>query len=184
MTGTVGASRCRWKQCKIKKHFLFGGMGKNSYFCTEFLKHTKKMKKVLLTLFAVMALSFGAFAGNDAYTVDDNAIEQAFAEAAEVSVADVQLFADDMIGMQSMTSVSSASYANPWPAFAICYFLGGFGIHRHYLGTSKPMWLYYTLTCGGVFGIAYTIDTIVLFIGAIQNDISRYCNNDSFFMWL
>ena len=131
-----------------------------------------------------MAISFGTFAANDAYTVDDNAIEQAFAQAAEVNVAEAQLFADDMLGMQTVASFENASYANPWGAFAICWFLGGFGIHRHYMGTSKPMWLYYTLTCGGIFGVVTTVDWVVLLIGAIQGDISQYCNNDSFFMWL
>ena len=131
-----------------------------------------------------MAFSFGAFAGNDAYTVDDNAIEQAFAEAAEVNIADVQLFADDMLGMQNVANLSSASSVNPWVAFALCWVLGGFGIHRHYMGTSNLMWLYYTITCGGIFGIVTMVDWVVLLIGAATNDISQYCNNDSFIMWL
>lgn len=145
------------------------------------------MKKVIFSLFAVLALSFSAMADNgDAYTVDDNAIEQVFAQSAEVNVADVELFGSMNLVSPEMpvTSLQTVSNANPWGAWAICWFLGEFGIHRHYLGTSKPMWLYYTLTCGGIFGIVTIVDWVVLLIGAIQDDISAYCNNDQFFMWL
>lgn len=145
------------------------------------------MKKVLFTLFAVCAMSFGAFAENgDAYTVDDNAIEQVFAQSAEMTMSDVALFSNqglNLTGMENAANLSTKS-VNPWGAWAICWFLGEFGIHRHYMGTSKPMWLYYTLTCGGIFGIVYAVDWVVLLIGAIQDDISQYCNNDQFFMWL
>lgn len=145
------------------------------------------MKKVIFSLFAVLALSFSAMADNgDAYTVDDNAIEQVFAQSAEVNVADVELFGSMNLVSPEMpvTSLQTVSNANPWGAWAICWFLGEFGIHRHYLGTSKPMWLYYTLTCGGIFGIVTIVDWVVLLVGAIQDDISQYCNNDSFIMWL
>ena len=145
------------------------------------------MKKVLFTLFAVCAMSFGAFVENgDAYTVDDNAIEQVFAQSAEMTMSDVALFSNqglNLTGMENAANLSTKS-VNPWGAWAICWFLGEFGIHRHYMGTSKPMWLYYTLTCGGIFGIVYAVDWVVLLIGAIQDDISQYCNNDQFFMWL
>lgn len=145
------------------------------------------MKKVILSMFAVLALSFCAMAENvDVYTVDDAAIEQVFAEAADVNAADVELFGSQMLMSPEMPMANiQANYtANPWGAWAICWFLGEFGIHRHYMGTSKPMWLYYTLTCGGIFGVVVLVDWVVLLIGAIQNDISAYCNNDSFFMWL
>ncbi len=144
------------------------------------------MKKVIFSLFAVLALSFSAMAeGVDAYTIDDNAIEQVFAEAADVNAGDVELFGSMMMNPEMpVASMQTVSSANPWGAWAICWFLGEFGIHRHYMGTSKPMWLYYTLTCGGIFGVVVLVDWVVLLIGAIQNDISAYCNNDSFFMWL
>ena len=145
------------------------------------------MKKVIFSLFAVLALSFSVMAeGGDAYTIDDNAIEQVFAQSAEVNAADVELFGSQMLLSPEMpaTSLQTVSSANPWGAWVICWFLGEFGIHRHYLGTSKPMWLYYTLTCGGIFGVVVLVDWVVLLIGAIQDDISAYCNNDSFFMWL
>ena len=134
------------------------------------------MKKVIFSLFAVLALSFSAMADNgDAYTIDDNAIEQVFAQSAEVNVADVELFGSMNLLSPEMpvTSLQTVSSANPWAAWAICWFLGEFGIHRHYMGTSKP-----------IFGIVTIVDWVVLLVGAIQDDISAYCNNDQFFMWL
>lgn len=142
------------------------------------------MKKIIFSLFAVLALGFSAMADNgDAYTIDDAAIDQVFAEAAEMPVSDMTLFSVDGITMPTAASLTTKS-VNPWGAWAICWFLGEFGIHRHYMGTSKPMWLYYTLTCGGIFGIVTVVDWVVLLIGAIQDDISQYCDNDSFIMWL
>ncbi len=135
----------------------------------------------------MFAVSFSAFAENDNYVIDDNAIEQVFAEAAEVSVADAGVFnlapmptTENGMAMPTFTNAS----VNPWAAFAICWFLGGFGIHRHYMGTKGSMWAIYTFTCGGIFGIVPLVDWVVLLVGAIQDDIRSYCNNDSFFMWL
>ena len=145
------------------------------------------MKKIILSLFAVLALTFSAMAeGGDVYTIDDNAIEQVFAEAADVSAADIQMFGSQVLGASEMAAPTAQLVANPnpWGAWAICWFLGEFGIHRHYMGTSGPMWLWYTLTCGGIFGVVYAVDWVVLLIGAIQGDISQYVNNDRFFMWL
>lgn len=142
------------------------------------------MKKIIFSLFAVLALGFSAMADNgDAYTIDDAAIDQVFAEAAEMPVSDMTLFSVDGITMPTAASLTTKS-VNPWGAWAICWFLGEFGIHRHYMGTSKPMWLYYTLTCGGIFGVVTVVDWVVLLVGAIQDDISQYCDNDSFIMWL
>lgn len=142
------------------------------------------MKKIIFSLFAVLALGFSAMADNgDAYTIDDNAIDQVFAQSAEMTVTDMSLFSIDGITMENAASLTTKS-VNPWGAWAICWFLGEFGIHRHYMGTSKPMWLYYTLTCGGIFGVVTVVDWVVLLIGAIQDDISAYCDNDQFIMWL
>lgn len=143
------------------------------------------MKKIIFSLFAVLALGFSAMADNgDAYTIDDNAIDQVFAAAAETPITDMTLFSVDGIGMENVANLSTKS-VSPWAAWAICMFLGEFGIHRHYMGTSKPMWLYYTLTsCIGLGFIVVTVDWVVLLIGAAQGDISEYCNNDQFLMWL
>lgn len=143
------------------------------------------MKKVLFSLFAVLALSFSAMAENDnAYTIDDNAIEQVFAQSTDVTAGDVELF-----NLQGMMLPGQAgenavlSSKSPWAAWALCWVLGGFGIHRHYMGTAGYMWALYTFTFFGIFGIVPTIDWVVLLVGAIQGNISDYTNNRSFFMW-
>lgn len=143
------------------------------------------MKKVLLFAVAIFTLTFSSFAEVDPYVVDDNAIDQTFAQAAEINVSDMDAAMFNDFGM-SMNNNASAELnsANPWAAFAICWVLGGFGIHRHYMGTSQWMWAIYTFTCGGIFGIVPFVDWVVLLVGAIQNNIGRYTNNASFFMWL
>ena len=146
------------------------------------------MKKVILLFAAVVAFSCNVFAEVDPYVVDDDAINALFAEATEVSateingvLADSQMLVDSMLPGPSFEAKSSV---NPWAAFAICWFLGGFGIHRHYMGTKSGMWAIYTFTCGGIFGVVTFVDWVVLLVGAIKDDIRDYCNNDQFFMWL
>lgn len=143
------------------------------------------MKKVIFSLFAVLALGFSAMAeSGDAYTIDDAAIDQVFAQSTEMTITDMSLFDNDGIAMPTAADLTTKS-VNPWAAWGICWFVGWLGLHRHYMGTSKPMWLYYMLTdCVGVGFIVVGIDWIVLLIGAIQGDISEYCNNDQFLMWL
>ena len=68
-------------------------------------------------------------------------------------------------------------------AFLLCFFLGGFGVHRHYLGTRPGMWAIYTFTFGGLFGIVPLIDWVMLLIGLVDDDISPYVGNTKFFMW-
>ncbi|KWW30670.1 MAG: hypothetical protein AUK63_888 [bacterium P3] len=143
------------------------------------------MKKLLFLLVAAFAISFNAFAEVDPYVVDDNAIECTFAQAAEVSACDINAAMLNDFGMP-LTDNATAAFksVNPWGAWAICWIVGGFGIHRHYMGTSKFMWAVYTFTCGGIFGVVTFVDWVVLLVGAIQNDIRSYTNNDRFFMWL
>ena len=146
------------------------------------------MKKVIFALVAMAALSFNSFAEDNDYVLNDNAIENAFAAATEVSLQDINLFAENGISLmansQSGSAMMGRSSVNPWGAWAFCTFLGGFGIHRHYMGTSKWMWAYYTFTCGGIFGIVTLVDWVVLLVGAIQDDIGSYTGNTSFFMWM
>ena len=146
------------------------------------------MKKLFFVLVAMVAFSFASFADGGSYTLNDNAIDALFAQADEVAAADIQCGAQQGLsllgGLQDYKLDEISASANPWAAFAICTVIGGFGIHRHYLGTGKPMWLYYTCTFGGIFGIVTFVDWVMLLVGAIQDDISAYTNNDDFFMWL
>ena len=141
------------------------------------------MKKLVLLFVARFALSVGAFANN--YEINDNDVDALFATATEVSSQEINAFgAGSLMMANSGSSATSLNKPNPWAAFALCWVVGGFGIHRHYLGTSGAMWAIYTFTCGGIFGIVPLVDWVVLLIGAADNNIKPYVNNKSFFMWM
>lgn len=143
------------------------------------------MKKILLLAVATLALTFNSFATNDPYVLNDNNFEQMYAQAEEMTVADLNTTFSDSYGMSSnMDYTAQLSGKNPWASFALCWVLGGLGIHRHYMGTAGWMWAAYLFTFGGIFGIVPFVDWIVLLIGAIENDISSYVGNTKFFMWL
>ncbi|MBQ9417685.1 MAG: TM2 domain-containing protein [Bacteroidales bacterium] len=143
------------------------------------------MKKIILSMLAVLALSWGAMAENgESYTIDDAAIEQVFAAAADATMSQAYIAGlVDLSAPMQGAATATLSQANPIGAWLICWFLGGFGIHRHYMGTDRLMFLYYIITCGGIFGIVPLVDWVVLLIGVIDNDISKYVNNSRFFMW-
>lgn len=134
------------------------------------------MKKLILSAFLATFCSVSFVNANAMFKLNDADIDAMMIEAVDVSNT-LSMF--DFQGTQATLS----SNPNPWAAFAICWFVGYFGVHRHYLGTSGAMWALYTFTCGGIFGIVPLIDWVVLLVGAIQDDISKYVNNTSFFMW-
>ncbi|MCL2683349.1 MAG: TM2 domain-containing protein [Bacteroidales bacterium] len=135
-----------------------------------------KQKLVAIMMVSAFALfTCNTSFAND-YKLDDASIETLFTEALEMTDFDFNF---------ATASGGSASFntPNPWAAAAICWFVGGFGIHRHYLGTSPNMWAIYTFTVCGIFGIVPIVDFIVLIVGAVTNDYSKYVGNTSFFMW-
>jgi len=133
------------------------------------------MKKMALCAFLALFCSVSFVNANASFKLDDAHIDAMMADASDVS-STLSVF--DFQGTQA-----TLSNPNPWAASAICWFVGGFGVHRHYLGTSGSMWAVYTFTLCGIFGIVPIVDFVVLLIGAIQDDISKYVNNTSFFMW-
>lgn len=137
------------------------------------------MKKVLSFVF-FLAIAFGASANS--YKIDDDAVDDLFATVEVMSTADISYPSLAGTAANSNLAVSSSN-VNPWAAWAICWVVGGFGIHRMYLGSDDMMWLYYTVTCGGIFGIVTLVDWVVLLIGAANDDISQYIDNPKFIMW-
>jgi TM2 domain-containing membrane protein YozV len=140
------------------------------------------MKKIF-TLIAVVAsmLAFTTSAKADAYTIDDNAVEAAFQASVSAPIS------MDVINASIPTAVTKeakvAGSSNAWVAFALAFIVGQLGIHRFYLGTATMTGIGYILTCGGIFGIVPFVDWIVLLVGAIQGDVSKYEDNTKFFMW-
>ena len=140
------------------------------------------MKKLLFALIAFVAISTVASAAP--YTLDDAAVDNAIESAVEVSpVAFLSEVPSQLpAGMPASASLSAGK--SPVGAILLTFFLGGFGVHRHYMGTRPWMWAIYTFTVGGIFGVVPFVDFIVEIVAAVEdNSIARYCGNTSFFMW-
>ncbi len=140
------------------------------------------MKRLLIALVAFFAITTVASASP--YKLDEAAVDSAIESA--VAVSPVSLLSDAHaplpVGMPSSASVSAGK--SPVGAILLTFFLGGFGIHRHYMGTRPWMWAIYTFTFGGIFGVVPFVDFIVEIIATVEdNSVARYCGNTSFFMW-
>jgi TM2 domain-containing membrane protein YozV len=139
-----------------------------------------KKKRLLLGLFALV-LSLSVFGNN--YRVDDKQLDAIFNNGTEISLIDFNFMTP---GTSSPTFITNERVNNDaLISWIICWVVGEFGVHRHYLGTKPTMWAIYTFTVCGIFGIVPFVDWWVLLIDGIINDnISPYQNNEKFFMWL
>lgn len=140
------------------------------------------MKKFLIALVALFAITTVASAAP--YKLDEAAIDDVIENAVPVSPVALmaEIPASLPAGMPATASVSAGK--SPVGAILLTFFLGGFGIHRHYMGTRPWMWAIYTFTFGGIFGVVPLVDFIVEIVAlAEDNSIARYCGNTSFFMW-
>jgi TM2 domain-containing membrane protein YozV len=133
----------------------------------------KRLISFSLILIALTVYSGKLSAAN--YTADDQKIDQMLINAPEkVNPAFTAMLPTS--GMEVAASEKTAPVA-----LVLDFFLGGFGVHRFYLGTATMTGIGYILTCGGIFGIVPLVDFIVLIIN--MDDISQYINNPKFFMW-
>lgn len=139
------------------------------------------MKKLLIALVAMFAITTVASAAS--YKLDDAAIDNAIESA--VAVSPSSLMSELPASMPAMPATATISNgANPVAVILLNVFLGGFGVHRHYMGTRPWMWAIYTFTFGGIFGIVPFVDFIVELVAIVEdNSVARYCGNPSFFMW-
>jgi TM2 domain-containing membrane protein YozV len=136
------------------------------------------MKKIIfLSLVFALTAMFSNNAKASGYTADDRLVDEMFARAPEAVNPFLTDFTSPAISTTSMASASKDAAI----ALILDFFLGGFGIHRFYLGTEVMTGIGYILTCGGIFGIVPIVDFIELIIN--YNDISRYVDNPKFFMW-
>jgi TM2 domain-containing membrane protein YozV len=139
------------------------------------------MKK-FLTLFAFVALFVGsqAKASTAEYFIDDQTVEAVFESG-------LQLSASHLLDNLQLADISNQTEVKadrqPVVAFILSWFLGPFAIHRVYLGGTAVLIPAYIFTCFGIFGIVPLVDWIVLLIGLVNDDISKYEDNDKFFMW-
>jgi len=133
---------------------------------------------MLFFVFAMVA-SFGASASS-MYKVDDTSVEAVFSKATHVSVTIPTTQADATPSLLTVQE-TGANKHSAILAIVLDFFLGGIAIHRVYLGGTPVLILGYLFTVGGIFGLIPLIDLIVLIINA--GDISKYEDNNKFFMW-
>ncbi len=139
------------------------------------------MKKLILVIFLfVIALSVKQ-ANASSYSVNEQAVDQLFANAVETSMISMNATELSTVASNASSTLMATNEKDAIVAIALDFFLGGFGIHRFYLGTETLTGLGYILTCGGIFGIVPLVDLVVLIID--NEDISAYINNPKFFMW-
>jgi TM2 domain-containing membrane protein YozV len=136
----------------------------------------KKMIFLSLVLAVTALCSYNAKASS--YVANDNKIDALFTSAPEVVNA---AFTNLNLGTNSTAPVAAAASKDAVVAIVLDFFLGGFGVHRFYLGTEVMTGIGYIITCGGIFGIVPLVDFVVLIIN--YKDISKYVNNPKFFMW-
>jgi len=115
------------------------------------------------------------------YYANDETIEVLFdaADVVEFSAIGNQLeaVASNALSQNTQMDVLSPKGDDKIIAFLLAFFLGGFAIHRVYLGSTPMMVLYYIITCGGIFGIVPTIDWIMILVRGIDS----YIDSDKFF---
>ncbi len=98
------------------------------------------------------------------YYLDENAIEKQLTTAEKTTVT---------------LKNNSADSNQQVIAILLCFFLGGLGLHRLYLGARGIVILWYVITCGGIFGIVPLVDFILL----IFSGTSRFEGKSSFIAW-
>lgn len=128
------------------------------------------MKKFLLVIVAIVAGAISMSAAN--YTVDDASIDALFENAEMVESASAEAAA--VLSADNNTTIIA------WVIDTVG--LGFFGIHRMILGSTNLMWLIYTITAGGIFGIVPLVDWVVLLIDVV-NGTNSYIGNPKFLMW-
>jgi len=139
------------------------------------------MKKMLSILVIFLAGILATNAEASMYRLDQGAVDQMFAQAEQVDFLNLNTLSPlNVNGNQGADYFYSEK--TPAVAFVLAWFLGPLGIHRAYLGTTTGVIIGYILTLGGC-GIVAFVDWIVLLIGLIEDDISKYINNPKFFMW-
>ncbi len=139
------------------------------------------MKKATFTLLIIFAGVFAANAGASSYYLDNASVDLMFEKAEQVDMFEMSSMSPLSTAATS-TSMLTANEKDPAIAFILAWFVGPLGIHRAYLGTSTGTIIGYILTLGGC-GIVAFVDWVVLLIGLINDDISKYVDNPSFFMW-
>jgi hypothetical protein len=134
------------------------------------------MKKLTAIIALAVGSIFSANANN--YKMDDAKLEEAFAQATEVSFED--MFASK-IDLQSTYMQSGAEGQTRGGFLLRSFFCGFIALHRYYMGTTrKGMWaMYFCIPVVG--GVTNLVDFCwALFDGEAY---TKYANNDKYMVW-
>jgi len=138
------------------------------------------MKKIIvMSLLLVLVAAYGSKASTAMYRVNDKSVEDAFAAAKPVTLSLTSSMTSTLLSPLSGQKVTAEK--NVWLAVVLNLFLGLIAVHRVYLGGTPILILGYLFTAGGIFGIVPLVDIVVLIIN--NENISKYINNNRFFMW-
>ncbi len=144
------------------------------------------MKKIIFVFVVSLFISSFSFANVSEYRINDNAVESLFAQAEEISIFNAADFKDMSPDLELMTNPGQLKGSTPIVAFVLCFFFGGIGIHRLYLGTDPVVVIAYCALslCTGIGGaILWCGDSLVLLIGVIENNVDKYVENTALIMW-
>ncbi|HBL74037.1 MAG: hypothetical protein A2W90_12580 [Bacteroidetes bacterium GWF2_42_66] len=139
------------------------------------------MRKFFFLVCLFVAVVCAQQAKASSYTVNEQAVDQLFDNVVQTSMISLNTLDFSAMATIGTATVMPSKDKNAVAAILLDFFLGGFGVHRFYLGTKPMTGIGYILTCGGIFGIVPLVDLIVLIID--NEDISKYINNPKFFMW-
>ena len=142
------------------------------------------MKRFAFLVLFLMSGAAGLFASGSSYYLDNQKVDDLINNAVEVSLIEMTSAPVNGFEMTTNNFTFNSDENTAIIAWVLCWAVGAFGIHRHYLGTKSSMWAIYTFTCFGIFGIVPFVDFWVLLIDGVVNDnIAKYQDNENFFMW-
>ena len=137
------------------------------------------MKKIF-TLVGVLLICFSlnSFAGN--YKLDQNKIDAMIENSMDIT----SISAFDLNSLDGMKGQNAElDEKDPIIAFALATVLGGFGVHRLYLGTNPINALLYLITGGGC-GVVVAVDWILLLMVLLEErELAPFIENPNFIMW-
>lgn len=144
------------------------------------------MRKIFLTFFFALVCCFFVKA-NPVEMASEFYVDDASIEISLLSGSEVQLSSDllDPTSLGSfvggLTKEAKEKVApkgdDQIVAAILAFFLGGWAIHRVYLGSTPLMILWYFITCYGIFGIVPFIDFLMILIKGTDS----YVDSDKYF---
>jgi hypothetical protein len=136
------------------------------------------MKKLILSF--ALALGISATASANKYTLDENQVDNMFANSTEISFE--QKMSSELSMINEAMIVKGSDTKTRGGYLLRAFFCGGIALHRYYMGTNKKaMWAMYL--CIPVFG---GINGCVDFWWVVfdKEAMDKYANNDKYVVWL